>query len=147
MAVANAILRQEIVSIRVRFLIMFGRVPWVPIEQEVGTSNSSKNFGSFGRSRGIASRLIFENQNHILLGCFFSRVLQLFIHGRPIGRLVIEPPEIETANAIGLERLCQLNAALKYFVLLLKREVGVELAKAFQTERVRCFDFWRLDDQ
>jgi L-ribulose-5-phosphate 3-epimerase len=26
-------------------------------------------------------------------------------------------------------------------------ERSVELAKAFQTDRVRCFDFWRLDDQ
>ena len=24
---------------------------------------------------------------------------------------------------------------------------GIEMAKAFQTDRVRCFDFWRLDDQ
>ena len=28
---------------------------------------------------------------------------------------------------------------------LLKR--GIELTKAFQTDRLRCFDFWRLDDQ
>ncbi|HEY6768698.1 MAG TPA: sugar phosphate isomerase/epimerase family protein [Candidatus Sulfotelmatobacter sp.] len=26
-------------------------------------------------------------------------------------------------------------------------ERGIELAKAFQTDRVRCFDFWRLDDR
>ena len=26
-------------------------------------------------------------------------------------------------------------------------ERSLQLAKAFQTERVRCFDFWRLDDQ
>jgi len=26
-------------------------------------------------------------------------------------------------------------------------ERGLEMAKAFQTDRVRCFDFWRLDDQ
>jgi L-ribulose-5-phosphate 3-epimerase len=26
-------------------------------------------------------------------------------------------------------------------------ERGIELAKAFQTDRIRCFDFWRLDDQ
>ena len=26
-------------------------------------------------------------------------------------------------------------------------ERGIELANAFQTDRVRCFDFWRLDDQ
>jgi L-ribulose-5-phosphate 3-epimerase len=26
-------------------------------------------------------------------------------------------------------------------------ERSIELAKVFQTERVRCFDFWRLDDQ
>ncbi len=26
-------------------------------------------------------------------------------------------------------------------------ERSIELAKAFQTDRIRCFDFWRLDDQ
>jgi sugar phosphate isomerase/epimerase len=26
-------------------------------------------------------------------------------------------------------------------------ERSIELAKAFQTDRVRCFDFWRLEDQ
>lgn len=26
-------------------------------------------------------------------------------------------------------------------------ERAIEMAKAFQTDRVRCFDFWRLDDQ
>jgi L-ribulose-5-phosphate 3-epimerase len=26
-------------------------------------------------------------------------------------------------------------------------ERGIELAKSFQTDRVRCFDFWRLEDQ
>src|SRR5690349_23479406 len=26
-------------------------------------------------------------------------------------------------------------------------ERSIELAKAFNTDRVRCFDFWRLDDQ
>ena len=26
-------------------------------------------------------------------------------------------------------------------------ERAIELAKAFQTDRIRCFDFWRLDDQ
>jgi len=96
------------------------RVSWVPIEQEVGTSNSSKNFGSFGRSRGIASRLIFENQNQSFLAAFQPR--SATFHSWPPDRHLSSPPEIETANAIGLERLCQLNAALKYFVLLLKRE-------------------------
>ncbi len=26
-------------------------------------------------------------------------------------------------------------------------ERSIALAKAFQTDRVRCFDFWRLEDQ
>ncbi len=26
-------------------------------------------------------------------------------------------------------------------------ERSIELAKAFSTDRIRCFDFWRLDDQ
>ena len=54
-------------------------------------------------------------------------VLQLRVDGFAIGRLVFQPPEIESAHAIGLKRLRRLDALLEYFRLLIVAEVGVEL--------------------
>jgi len=41
----------------------------------------------------------------------------------------------------------QFNADFKYDQQDEVLERCIELAKTFQTDRVRCFDFWRLDDQ
>jgi sugar phosphate isomerase/epimerase len=41
----------------------------------------------------------------------------------------------------------QFNADFTYEQQLEVLERSVALAKAFQTDRVRCFDFWRLEDQ
>jgi len=41
----------------------------------------------------------------------------------------------------------QFNADFTYDQQGEALERSIELAKAFRTERVRCFDFWRLDDQ
>src|SRR6266481_7420738 len=127
MTVTNAIFWQEIVSIRIRLLILLRRVSRVPIEQQIRRSNRSKHLGCFRRSCGITSGLILENQNHILLRRFFGGVPQLFVHSRSISPLIIQSPEIETADAIGLERLSQLDTAFQHFILLLKRKVCVEL--------------------
>src|SRR5260370_41465038 len=127
MTVTNAIFWQEIVSIRIRLLILLRRVSRVPIEQQIRRGNRGKHLGCFRRSCGITSGLIFEDQNHILLRRFLGGVPQLFVHSRSIRPLIIQPPEIETADAIGLERLSQLNASLKHFILLLKRKVSVDL--------------------
>src|SRR6266478_724179 len=133
MAVANAILRQEIVSIRVGLLTPLCRVSWIPVKHQIGSRDRAKNFGCFSGRRGIARRFIFENENHIFLRCFFCSVAQFFIHGRAIRSLILEAPEIEKADAVGIESLGQLDAALEHFVLLLKREVCVELI-ALRTE-------------
>jgi L-ribulose-5-phosphate 3-epimerase len=41
----------------------------------------------------------------------------------------------------------QFNADFTYDQQSEVLERSIELAKAFQTDRVRCFDFWRLEDQ
>jgi predicted enzyme related to lactoylglutathione lyase len=87
----------------------------------------------FGGRRGIARRFIFENENHIFLRCFFCSVAQFFIHGRAIRCLILEAPKIEKADAVGIENLGQLDAALEHFILLFERKVGVELI-ALRTE-------------
>ena len=41
----------------------------------------------------------------------------------------------------------QFNADFSFIQQEEVLERGIELAKAFRTDRVRCFDFWRLEDQ
>ena len=57
-----------------------------------------------------------------------SRSLSLMASRYGFG--IVEPPEIETANAVGLESLAKIDAALQHRVLLLEVEVGVELVAA-----------------
>ncbi len=47
-----------------------------------------------------------------------------------IGLHIVEPPEIETADAVGLEGFGEIDAVLEQRVLLLEVEVGVELVAA-----------------
>src|SRR5436190_19930023 len=70
-AVPDAILRQEVVSTRVRLLIMLRCVSRIPIEHYVGRSNRSKHLSGFRARRGIASRLGFQYPDHV----FFRRFL------------------------------------------------------------------------
>src|ERR1700687_509343 len=104
----------------------------------MGRRDRAKNFGCFSRSCGITSSFIFENQNHVLLGCFFGGIPQLFIHGRTIRRLIIESPEIEETDAIGMEGLGQLNTALEHFVLLLESEIVMALIVLRTELRLGC---------
>src|ERR1700756_3263918 len=122
MAVANALFCKEIVSIRKGLLTVFRGVPRVPVEQQIAGWNRLEDLSCFGRGRSIASGLIFENKNYVLLSRFFGGLAQFFIHSRPNRSLIIEPPEIKEAYAVSVEGLGQLNTALKDFVLLLKAE-------------------------
>src|SRR6516162_10208561 len=78
------------------------------------------------RRRGIARRLVFQDEDDSLLLGFGGSLAQLFIHGIAIRRLILEAPEIETADAIGTERFGHGDRTLKNFVLLVHGVVGVE---------------------
>src|SRR5258708_31506422 len=94
MAVANALLWQKIVSIRIRLLVVLRCVSRVPVEHQVGRSNRSKHLGSFCGSCGIAARLIFKDQNYTFLTRLFPGVTQFFIHSPAIWCLRIDAPKI-----------------------------------------------------
>src|SRR5947207_15984025 len=53
-------------------------------------------------------------------------------------RLILEPPEIEESDAIGVEGLGQLDTSFQHFILLLKRKVCVELIALRAVLRLRC---------
>src|SRR5712671_2692719 len=63
---------------------------------------------------------------------------------------IIQAPEIEAAHAFRLKRLCQSDAALENFALLVEREVGVERSTLRAVFRFRCtrpinFEEWAGD--
>src|SRR5258708_31009567 len=68
-----------------------------------------------------------EDQGDALLAGIGCGIEQLGINVFAVGRLIVKPPEIKTAYAVGLERPGELDAALQNFILLIKGEVGVEL--------------------
>ena len=70
---------------------------------------------------------------NVALGAGFRRFLQLGIDRRAVGFLVFEPPEIEAADAVGLEGLRQLDAMIEQCGLCLEIEIGVKLIVAWDS--------------
>ena len=71
--------------------------------------------------------MVFQKKDETMFAKLSSSVPQLSTDRSAKRRLVLEPPEIESAHAIGLERLGHLNAFFQDLGLLLVGEVGVEL--------------------
>src|SRR5258708_31399554 len=127
MHVADTILGQKIVAIRIRSLAAFTGIAGIPIEQQVRRLDRLQRPRSFGAGAGIARHLIFQHQRDALLAGFAGGIEQFGVNVFAIWRLIVKPPEIKTAYAVSLESPCQLDAALQNFILLIKGEAGVEL--------------------
>src|SRR5579859_633372 len=127
MAMADAILRQQMVAVRVRNLAATRGVTGIPIKHEGWRRHGGKNLRCFSASSGVAREFIFENEDHPLLGGGVCRFRQFRVNRRTIGSLLFKAPEIKTAHTIGAERFRQRDAALKDVGLLLVSEVGIEL--------------------
>src|SRR4029077_12183828 len=103
------------------------RVTGVPIQHERAGGHTAENLGRFRAGSGVAGSLVLENQDKAKSADFFGLLLQPSVEALPIRNLVIESPEVETANAIGGESLGQRNGAVEDFALLLVSEARVEL--------------------
>src|SRR5207247_10563900 len=66
-------------------------------------------------------------------GAPFGSLLQLGVDRCSERLRIVEPPEVETADAVRLEELCQRDAAFEQLVLRVGIEVGVKLV-AFLTQ-------------
>ena len=71
-----------------------------------------------------------SNKNHLVLRAALRRLAQLVVDGRAIRLHILQPPEIEAANAIRRERLGQLDALLQQRILRLEIGVGMKLIAA-----------------
>ena len=134
-AMADAVLRQQIVSIGIRRVIRkSGCVAGVPVEHEMGRLHRIQNLGSFGPGGGIETGIIFQKQDNAFLARFGGGIQQLLVNGCAIRSLILQSPKIETAYAIGLECLGQFNAALQDFVLLVARMGTAQPPKAYSAK-------------
>ena len=67
--------------------------------------------GRFPARCGVAFELIFEDQQELLFACFVGCFEELGVDGFAIGSLVVETPEVEAADAVGLELAGEGDAA------------------------------------
>ena len=122
----NPVLGQAIVSIGIRNLAQLGRIGGIPIQHEVLRRNSGKSFQCFSPGCSVAGKFIFYNENQTRLAYFLGSVLQLFVYRLTIRRLVLQAPEIETADAVRRQLFRDLNAAVENSILLLESKIRIE---------------------
>ena len=110
-AVADAVFGQRIVSVGIGDIAGEGAcVAGVPVDHEVLVRDRGQHCCAFFAGAGVAGHLVFEQQDDVALGAGFRGFLELGVDRRAVGFLVFEPPEIETADAVGLEGFGQLDA-------------------------------------
>src|SRR5580704_1752831 len=125
-AMPDALFGQKIVTVGIRNLAAGGRIPRIPIQHEIRSLYSIQDLGSFGPSRCIARHLVFENKNNALLVSLAGSISQLVVDGCPIGRPILESPEVEAPHAISPEGLRHFQRAFQNVVLLMQRKVRSE---------------------
>src|SRR6201992_764728 len=127
MAMPDALDRQEAVSIGIRRGAESGGVTRIPVEHEVLVGDGLEHSGCVFSGAGIARDFIFQQQDHVALCAHLRRPAQLFVDGGAIGVLIVEPPEVEAADAIGLKLLCEFNTVFEPLILLLALDPGMKL--------------------
>src|SRR6266480_1297753 len=59
MAVADAVLRQQIVTVRIWLLTIRGSIAWVPVQHEVRRLHCFQHLGSVRTCRGVQATVVF----------------------------------------------------------------------------------------
>ena len=127
-AVSNAVFGDEVKAgwEGVEFAAGYG-VAWVPVELEVRGLDGGEGLGGFAAGCGVAFIFVFEDEQEVVFACARGCFEELGVDGFAIGLRVIETPEVEAANAVGLELLGEFDAAFEDFVLLFEIEAGAEV--------------------
>src|SRR4051812_34628406 len=105
MYVTDAIFRQLVITVGISVLSAHSRVARIPVDHEVARLHSSEQTRGFGSGCGVAGVLILENQNDVLLRGFVCSLAHFVVDCSTIRTLIVQPPKIEDANAIGVESL------------------------------------------
>ena len=131
-AVADAFFGQQVVAFGERVAGgEGGGVAWIPVEHEAGFGHGAEGVRGFSAGGRVAGHFIFEQQDEVVAGAFARGVAEFFVDGGAIGLHVIETPEIEAADAVGVESFGELDAVVEQVFLLFEGEVGLEVVAAF----------------
>ena len=130
-AVPDSIFGQQVVCVGIRYFPATGGVARIPIKHKETRSHTSQNSGRFRSGCGVAGRFVLQKQDDATLAGFFRNLLQSVVHCVPVGTLVFQSPEIETAHTIGTKTLGQRDAAFQNFILLSVGEAGFKLIPLF----------------
>src|SRR5207237_10880732 len=115
MHVADPVLWEQLVSVRIWDLTAHRSIAWVPIPHKISRLHRVERARQFRAGCGVASMFVFKNTDDALLAAFFGNLAQLVIYRRAIGCLVVEPPEVKAAHAVSAEGFRHRDAALQYF--------------------------------
>jgi hypothetical protein len=119
-AMMNAVLGQAVPSAGEGVhLAAHDGVAGVPVEREVRRLDRFEDLCSFTARRRIAGKLVLDHEQQALLSYNLRGGAKLFIDGRAVRSDIFQPPEVEAANLVGAELLCQRDAALDNFILML----------------------------
>src|SRR5262249_5519000 len=138
MTVTDTVFWQQIIAIWIWFLAMLGCVARVPVEHQMRRLNFAKKLCCLRAGSRVACHFIFQHENNVLLACLVRGLKQLIVHRLAIWRGIVESPEIEAADPVGVEGFCHLDASLQGLVLLLESKVGVEFVALGAELRPRC---------
>src|SRR5438270_1980285 len=97
----DAILRQLVISIRESILAAHCGVAWIPVDHEVWRFHGGEQSSRLRSGCRVARILVFKNQDDVLLGRLFGGLSHFVVNCRAIGRLILQPPEIEDPDTVG----------------------------------------------
>jgi hypothetical protein len=110
----------------------YGRgVSGIPIQHEVLTWNRLQHGSRLIAGCRVAGHLILEQQHDVVLRAASGSLLQLSIDDRPIRLLIIQPPIVETANSVRIERFAKRDTTFQQLILSGGIEVRAELVARF----------------
>src|SRR6185295_8306992 len=145
--VADAILGHRGVAARERHLVAELRVARIPGELQRLLGNRVQQPRRFRTGGGVARVLVLEHQRQAAGSGLHGRGADHVVDRFSVRRLIVEPPEVEDPDAIGVERFRELERALEQLGLLRVGEAGTELVALRAEARFRRVGPVDLEDR
>ena len=130
-AVPDAVFGQQFIAGWIGRASQGRGIAGIPVQHEVLVWNRLQHGSRLFACCGVAGHLVFEQKDDVVFGAAFRSLLQFGIDGRTVRLLIIQPPIVETANPVRVERLAKRDTALEQFVLRAGIEVRMELVARF----------------
>ena len=109
----------------------------IPVQHEVLVRNRLQHGSRLFARCGVAGHLVLEQEDEIVFGAALRGLLQFGIDRRPVRLLIIQPPVVETANSVRIERFGKRDTPLQQLILCAGIEVRMKLVARFALRRSR----------